>query len=186
MGTTFRKRQDGKPQSVLAIRATAVDEVYHGGPQYRGQLLEPICHYSLMWVTEPSDSSQNQVRFGRKNPQLLRGHPDQQKQKLSCFQLFWGALRVPPTPKPANLDCIKHSRVLFCFFKIYLFWLWWVFVAVSGLSPVAVSRGYSSLWCVGFSLRWFLLLRALALDAQVSAVVANGLSCSKAYGIFPD
>ena len=121
MGTTFRKRQDGKPQSVLAIRATAVDEVYHGGPQYRGQLLEPICHYSLMWVTEPSDSSQNQVRFGRKNPQLLRGHPDQQKQKLSCFQLFWGALRVPPTPKPANLDCIKHSRVFFFFLRYIYF-----------------------------------------------------------------
>ena len=49
------------------------------------------------------------------------------------------------------------------FFKINLFiyfWLHWVFVAVCGLSLVAVSRGYSLLRCVGFSLRWLLLLRS--------------------------
>ena len=47
--------------------------------------------------------------------------------------------------------------------NIYLFiylWLCWVFVAVHGLSLVAVSGVYSSLWCVGFSLRWLLLLRS--------------------------
>ena len=42
---------------------------------------------------------------------------------------------------------------------IYL-WLHWVFVTERGLSLVAVSRGYSSLWCVGFSLWWLLLLRS--------------------------
>ena len=31
-------------------------------------------------------------------------------------------------------------------------WLHWVFAAIHGLSPVAVSRGYSSLWCAGSSL----------------------------------
>ena len=36
----------------------------------------------------------------------------------------------------------------------------WVFVAVRGLSVVAASGGYSSLWCAGFSLLWFLLLRS--------------------------
>ena len=40
----------------------------------------------------------------------------------------------------------------------FLFWLHWVFVAVHGLSLVAASRGYSLLWCAGFSLRWLLLL----------------------------
>ena len=50
----------------------------------------------------------------------------------------------------------------FFFFNkfIYLFtyfWLHWVFVAERGLSLVAVSGGYSSLLCVGFSLRWLLL-----------------------------
>ena len=50
------------------------------------------------------------------------------------------------------------------FFKnkfIYLFiyfWLSWIFVASRGLSLVAASGGYSSLWCAGFSLQWPLLL----------------------------
>ena len=50
---------------------------------------------------------------------------------------------------------------LFFFYKfIYLFnfWLRWVFVAACGLSQVAASGDYSSLWCVGFSLWWLLLL----------------------------
>ena len=53
-------------------------------------------------------------------------------------------------------DCIL-------FFKISLFiyfWLCWFFVAVRGLSLVAASEGYSSLWCAGFSLSWLLLLRS--------------------------
>ena len=38
--------------------------------------------------------------------------------------------------------------------------LHWVFIAARGLSLVAASRGYSSLWCAGFSLQWLLLLRS--------------------------
>ena len=41
---------------------------------------------------------------------------------------------------------------------LFYFWLRWVFVAVHGVSLVAASRGYSSLWCMGFSLWWLLLL----------------------------
>jgi len=49
---------------------------------------------------------------------------------------------------------------------IYLtFWLWWIFIAVHGLSLVAESRGYSSLGCVGFS----------CCRAQASVVAAPGL-----------
>ena len=51
----------------------------------------------------------------------------------------------------------------FLSFFLYLFiyfWLCWVFVAARGLSLVVVSGGYSSLWCVAFSLRWLLLLRS--------------------------
>ena len=44
------------------------------------------------------------------------------------------------------------------FFNFIYFWLHWVFIAACGLSPVAVSGGYSSLWCAGFSLWWLLLL----------------------------
>ena len=38
------------------------------------------------------------------------------------------------------------------------FWLRWVFIAACGLSLAAASRGYSSLQCVGFSLRWLLFV----------------------------
>ena len=41
------------------------------------------------------------------------------------------------------------------------FWLHWAFIAVHGLSLVAVSRGYSLLRCAGFSLRWLLLLQSI-------------------------
>ena len=48
------------------------------------------------------------------------------------------------------------------FLKVILFiyfWLCWVFVAFWGLSLVASSGGYFSLWCTGFSLQWLLLWR---------------------------
>ena len=44
-------------------------------------------------------------------------------------------------------------------FLFFYFWLRWVFVAVGMLSLVAASGGYSSLRCMGFSLRWLFLLR---------------------------
>ena len=56
-----------------------------------------------------------------------------------------------------ELDCSLFFFNKFIYF-IY-FWLRWVFIAVCRLSPVAVNRGYSSLRCMGFSLRWLLLLR---------------------------
>ena len=51
----------------------------------------------------------------------------------------------------------------FCFFfnSFIYFWLRWVFIAVHGLSLGAVSGGYSSLRCAGFSLRWLLSLRSM-------------------------
>ena len=47
------------------------------------------------------------------------------------------------------------------FNKFIYFWLRWVFIAALRLSLVAVSWGYSSLRCVGFSLWWLLLLRSI-------------------------
>ena len=45
------------------------------------------------------------------------------------------------------------------FFVLICFWLRWVFVALHRLfSLVAASGSYSLLQCVGFSLRWLLLL----------------------------
>ena len=81
------------------------------------------------------------------------------------------------------------SNIHFLFSKINLFiyfWLRWVFVAVRGLSLVAVSGGYSSLRCTGFSLRRLLLLWSTGCRHEGSVVVAHGLSCSAACGIFPD
>ena len=60
------------------------------------------------------------------------------------------------------------------FFLIYL-WLRWVFVAAHRLSLVAVSEGYSSLRCTGFSVRWLLLLRSTGSRRAGSVVVARRL-----------
>ena len=80
--------------------------------------------------------------------------------------------------------------VFFCFFKnFYLFiylWLCWVFASVRGLSPVAASGGHSSSRCEGLSLSRPLLLRSTGSRCTGSVVVAHGLSCSAACGIFPD
>ena len=60
-------------------------------------------------------------------------------------------------------EIILKMNSFFLYKIIYLFfyfWLRWVFVAACRLSLVAESGGYSSLWCVGFSLRWLLLLQS--------------------------
>ena len=46
-------------------------------------------------------------------------------------------------------------------FLIYFFYfgLYWVFVAMCGLSLAAASGSYSSLWCSGFSLQGLLLVQ---------------------------
>ena len=49
----------------------------------------------------------------------------------------------------------------FIYFLFINFWLRWVFVAARRLSLVVASRGCSSLQCLGFSLRWPLLLRSM-------------------------
>ena len=77
------------------------------------------------------------------------------------------------------ISIINYSRfiLLISFFKnlfIY-FWLRWVFVAVRELSLVAVSGGYTSLRCAGFSLQWLLLLRSMGSRLVGSVVVAHGL-----------
>ena len=77
----------------------------------------------------------------------------------------------------------------FFFFLINLFiylWLCWVFVSVRGLSLVAASGGHSSSRCAGLSLSRPLLLQSTGSRHAGSVVVAHGLSCSTACGIFPD
>ena len=55
-----------------------------------------------------------------------------------------------------------------------------------GLSLVAASGGHSSSQCAGLSLLRPLLLRSTSSRRAGSVVVAHGLSCSAACGIFPD
>ena len=62
----------------------------------------------------------------------------------------------------------------------------WVFVSVRGLSLVVASGGHSSSRCVGLSLSRPLLLRSTGSRRAGSVIVAHGLSCSAACGIFPD
>ena len=52
----------------------------------------------------------------------------------------------------------KFFLIQYCFLKNIYFGLHWVFIAVGGLSLVSAKRGYSLLWCAGFSLHWLLLL----------------------------
>ena len=53
----------------------------------------------------------------------------------------------------------QGALVIFFFFFALFFWLHWVFVAMHGLSLVAASGSYSSLWCSGFSLQGLLLVQ---------------------------
>ena len=70
---------------------------------------------------------------------------------------------------------------------IYLFiWLSRAFVAALRFSLVAASRGYSWLWCTGFSSWWLPLFQSMGFRYTGSVVVAHGCSCSEACGIFPD
>ena len=66
----------------------------------------------------------------------------------------------------------------FFFSCIFYFWLHWVFVAARGLSLVAVSRGYSSLPCMDFLLRWLLLLQRMgSRSAGFSSCGSRTLVC---------
>ena len=54
----------------------------------------------------------------------------------------------------------------FIYLLIYYFWLHWVLSLRAGFSLVAASRGYSLLWCAGFTSRWLLLLWSTGSRAQ--------------------
>lgn len=90
----------------------------------------------------------------------------------------WNRSVSPASPQTVVLD----SSAVLSFYNLLLLLLWlhWVFVVVCRFSPVAASKGCSSLWCVGFSLPWLLLLQSMA-----SVLVVHGLSCLTAR-IFPD
>ena len=74
-----------------------------------------------------------------------------------CFFCFFGCTVWDfSSPRWEHGVCFCCCCCCFGFF----FWLGWVFIAACELSLAAASSGYSSLWCVGFPLRWPLLLRS--------------------------
>ena len=73
-----------------------------------------------------------------------------------CNNIYNFRFKVFTLIKPTSFS----NGIDLLFIYLFLnFWLLWVLVAAHGLSLVAASRGYSSLWCAGFSLQWLLLLR---------------------------
>ena len=57
---------------------------------------------------------------------------------------------ILPPKKKKNVEKILVVILSFSFLISY-FWLRWVFVAACRLSLGAVTGGYPSLWCLGFS-----------------------------------
>ena len=100
--------------------------------------------------------------------------------------LYWGRASRGSWQKqvPWTSQALTWLFLLLLFF--FHLWLHWVFVAARGLSLVAVRGGYSSLRCTGFTWRWLLSLQSTDSRARASVVVAHGLSCFAACGIFPD
>ena len=109
---------------------------------------------------------------------------------LSLYSQEWMQVSVFHLQHPFFFFFFFLNYFFFFFSKfIYLFiyfWLCWVFVSVRGLSPVVESGDHSSSRCTGLSLSWPLLLRSRGSRRAGSVVVAHGLSCSAACGIFPD
>ena len=115
------------------------------------------------WIWEPR---QLKNWCGYIDPNLLSppGADDTTGGSVAPFSISWGLLLRDSTSLWLFFFS-RHSTLpfIYLFFKfIYFiyFWLCWVFVAVCGLSLVVESGGYSSLQCVGFSLRWLLFLRS--------------------------
>ena len=79
-------------------------------------------------------------------------------------------------PKCPGSDDKFFFKKFIYFIYIHYFWLRWVFVAACGLSLVAASRGYSSLWCAASHCGGFSCCGARALGTQATVVVAHGLS----------
>ena len=94
---------------------------------------------------------------------------------VACW-LYWavlpksGGILELPGKLVRNSDSQGRNPERFFFknlFTLFIyFWLRWVFVAVHGLSLVAVNGGYSSLRCAGFSLWWLLLLQSMGSRPQ--------------------
>ena len=104
-------------------------------------------------------------------------HTDTKRVCIQAESSIWKPLR--------ELPLLNYYYYFFNILFIYL-WLCCVFVSVRGLFLVVASGGHSSSRCAGLSLSRPLLLRSTGSRRASSVIVAHGLSCSAACGIFPD
>ena len=99
-------------------------------------------------------------------------------------------IQLPPQKKILSFFFFFFLRIFFLFIFLFLAVLGLRFVR--GLSPVAASGGHSSARCgdrsssrcAGLSLSWPLPLRGTGSRRAGSAIVAHGLSCSVACGMW--
>ena len=77
-----------------------------------------------------------------------------------------------------NPDHHSHTVYTTFFFLIYLFWAAFGLCCYAWTFSSCSQRGYSSLRCAGFALRWLLLLRSMGSRHTGFRVVVRGLrSC---------
>ena len=124
-------------------------------PLTQSQMLSSITVWELLARREKAGGSKTMRELAEKSTRKIRNEEGSPKRGLN-----FGGDRFSIAVESRDLTLFKKNF----FFKLYsinLFiylWLHWVFVAVHRLSLVVVNGGYSSLQCVGFSLRWLLLL----------------------------
>ena len=111
----------------------------------------------------------------------------------------WYFLNTNYSSLQVNHQLFKGRFFFVVVVNYFYFWLHWVFGAMHGLSVVALSGGYSSLWCSGLSLQSLLLLQSTGSKSvgfsschvqlqglRAPVVLACGLSCCGACGVFLD
>ena len=86
-----------------------------------------------------------------------------------------------------SLASFKSCVVVVVFNLCIYLWLYWVFIAVHGLSLVVAGRNYSLVAVHGLLIGVVSLVAEHGLQSmQASAVVTHGFSCFVASGIFMD
>ena len=119
------------------------------------------------------------------------------KQKGICLTHVCNPRTVFTSPQnqgPVILITSLRASEMFLFIYLFIYWLYRVFLVGRRLSLVAASGGYSSLWYVGFSLQWLLLLWSIgsrhmgfsSCRTQTQQFWPLGFSCFVACGIFLD
>ena len=156
-----RGREAGHPKE--AAESPPQSQALHSALKHQESSARDSVHPDHL-TSLPLEETHKWLRSIRKEPWTRSPENCDQILALSCLSSV--TLTTWQFPFFFFFDAeAETQRFFFCFlfffnFFYFIFWLRWVFVAVHRLSLVAVSGGYSSLRCVGFSLRWLLLLRS--------------------------